>query len=97
MSLADATRREKLERIRALQLQNAERGGALVRRDAVEAEAFSRGRQAQELLMALRDRLPPLLAQESDARAISELLDAEFRHVIAVIAAPLLPNRVELE
>lgn len=87
MTLTEAARAEKIERTRSLRLDNAVKAGELVRKDAVEAEAFRCARQAQELLMALRDRLVPLLAAESDEHAIGTLLDAEFRHVLAVIAA----------
>jgi hypothetical protein len=89
MSLADAARAEKIERTNLLRLQVAEQAGQLVRRDVVEAEAFRRGRQAQDLLMALRDRMPPLLAIENDERAIGVLLETEFRQVIAIIAGPV--------
>jgi hypothetical protein len=89
MSLADAARAEKIERASLLRLQVAEKAGELVRRDVVEAEAFRRGRQARDLLLALRDRLPPLLAIEAEERAIGDLLEAEFRQVIAIIAGPV--------
>lgn len=87
LSLADVVRAEKIERARGLRLQNAKEAGDVVRRAVVEAEAFRCARQAQELLLALRDRLPPLLAAMNDERAIGALLDTELRHVIATIAA----------
>lgn len=86
MTLAEAARGEKLERMRKLRLENAENAKQLVRRDVVDSETFKRARQAQEALMSLKERLSPLLALESDERAIDALLDAEFRHVIAAIA-----------
>lgn len=86
LSVAEATRAEKIVRTRILLLEEAEKAGALVRRDVVEAETFKRARQAQELLMALKERLVPLLANENDEHAIDTLLDAELRQVIAVIA-----------
>lgn len=93
LTLADVTRAEKIERTRNLRLQNAREAGALVRRDHVDAEAFRCARQAQELLLALRDRLPPLLAAMSDEREIGDLLDTELRHVIATIAsAPVMAD-----
>ncbi len=87
LTLADVTRAEKIERTRNLRLQNAKEAGELVRRSAVDAEAFRCARQAQELLLALRDRLPPLLAAMSDEREIGDLLETELRHVIATIAS----------
>lgn len=86
MSLADAARAEKIERTRLLQLEVAEKGGQLVRRDVVEAETFRRARQAQELLMSLRERLVPLLAVESDEQAIDRMLADEFRQVLAILS-----------
>lgn len=88
MSLTDAARAEKIERWRLLQLEVAERAGRLVRRDVVDAETFRRARQAQELLMSLRERLVPLLAVETDERAIDLLLDQEFRQVLKILASP---------
>lgn len=96
LSVAEATRAEKIVRTRILLLEEAEKAGALVRRDVVEAETFKRARQAQELLMALKDRLVPLLAAENDEHAIDTLLDAELRQVIAVIAGTRASN-VSLE
>lgn len=94
MSLAEAARAEKIERTRLLQLEVAKEAGQLVRCDVVDAETFRRARQAQELLMALRERLAPLLAVEADERAIDRMLDEEFRQVLAVLAAPQIGERV---
>ena len=95
LSVAEATRAEKFERTRLLRLEVAKEAGALVRRDVVETETFKRARQAQELLMALKDRLVPLLANESDEHAIDTLLDTELRQVIAVIAGPNAASLLE--
>ncbi len=93
MTLAEASRLEKVERTRKLRLEIAEQAGQLLRRDVVEAETFKRARQGQEALMSLKDRLTPLLATETDAHAIDALLDAEFRHVIAVLTGARDPLR----
>ena len=85
-SVTDLVRAERIERIRKLRIECAEAAGQLVRRDVVEAETFKRSRQAQEALMALKDRLVPLLALEADEHAIDALLDGEFRHVIGAVA-----------
>mgnify|MGYP000041118051 CR=1 FL=1 len=60
--------------------------GSLVRVAEVEAEAFARARGAQELLMALPDRMSPLLAVESDPAKVHELLTDELRRVCQAIA-----------
>lgn len=91
LSLSEAARAEKIERTRKLRLEVAEQAGQLLRRDEVEAETFKRARQGQEALMALKDRLPPLLATETDVLAIDAILDTEFRHVIAVLTGGKSP------
>lgn len=60
--------------------------GSLVRVAEVEAEAFARARGAQELLMALPDRMSPLLAVESDPAKVHVLLTDELRRVCQAIA-----------
>lgn len=60
--------------------------GTLVRVAEVEAEAFARARGAQELLMALPDRLSPLLAVESDPAKVHALLTDELRRVCQAIS-----------
>lgn len=93
-TLAEAARAEKIERTRKLRLEVAEQAGQLLRRDVVEAETFKRARQAQEALMALKERLAPLLAAESDRHAVDAMLDNEFRHVIALIAGNVASDLV---
>lgn len=60
--------------------------GTLVRTAEVEAEAFARARGAQEVLMAIPDRMAPLLAAESDVAKIHALLSDELRRVCEAIA-----------
>lgn len=60
--------------------------GALVRVDEVEAEAFAQARAAREALMALPDRMSPLLAAETDAAKIHVLLTDELRRVCEQLA-----------
>lgn len=60
--------------------------GTLVRTAEVEAEAFARARGAQEVLMAIPDRIAPLLAAESDVGKIHALLSDELRRVCEAIA-----------
>lgn len=94
-SAVDLVRHERAERVRKLRIENAEAAGQLVRRDVVEAETFKRARQAQEALMALKDRLAPLLAIEDNEHSIDALLDTEFRHVIATMAGSAAIDAVE--
>ena len=86
LSLADAARAEKIERTRKLLIENATAAGLLVRRADVDAEVFKRTRQAQESLLAMKDRLVPLLAIEANEQAIDALLERELRHVLASLS-----------
>lgn len=87
LSYTDAARQEKIERTRLLQLEIAEKAGALVPRAEVEAEAFRRGRHGVEALMSIKDRLSTRLAVESDPIKIEAMLDAELRRVAEIIAS----------
>lgn len=84
---AEAATQEKLERTRLLQLEIAEKSGQLLRRDQVEAEAFRRGRQALEALMAMKDRLCGRLAAETDPLKVEAMLDDEIRRAARIIAS----------
>lgn len=60
--------------------------GELVRVEEVEAEIFARARGAQELLMALPDRLSPLFAAEANPATIHQMMTDELRRVCQAIA-----------
>lgn len=87
LSYTDAARQEKIERTRLLQLEIAEKAGAMVPRAMVDAEAFRRGRHGVEALMAIKDRLSARLAVETDPAKIEVMLDAELRRVAEIIAS----------
>ncbi|AOH36869.1 hypothetical protein BGP89_11315 [Luteimonas sp. JM171] len=87
LSYTDAARQEKIERTRLLQLEIAEKAGALVPREQVDAEMFRRGRHGVEALMSIKDRLSARLAVESDVHKIEAMLDVELRRVAKIIAS----------
>lgn len=60
--------------------------GSLVRVAEVEAQVFALARGAQEMLMALPDRMSPLLAVETDPAQVHVLLTDELRRVCQAIA-----------
>lgn len=74
------------------QLELAERVGALVRRDRVEAEWLRVGRTLRERFMQLPDRLSAELANESDVGEVRRRLDAEVRAALRVLEEPDAPG-----
>jgi len=62
------------------------RAGELVERSVVERVAFTLSRGAQESMMAIADRLSPLLAAEGDAAKVHEMLSDELRRVCQELA-----------
>ncbi len=63
-----------------------ERAGELVERSRVETTAFMGARTARDRILALADRLAPILAAETDERAVYEKLKAEGRAVCIELA-----------
>ena len=66
---------------RLLTLEADEKEGELVLLAEVKTEAFARARAARDALDAMRSRLAPLLAGESDPLRCDQLLAAEIRRV----------------
>lgn len=62
-------------------LEYEQKSGRLVDVEAVRREVFAKAREARDALQNARARLVPLLAAETDAARIDELLAAEFRRV----------------
>jgi hypothetical protein len=87
----DAAADEKRERAAILRLERLELEGKLVFRDQVEREAQTRSMQARDALVAMSDRLAPLLAAEVDVDKVRALLDAEVRHVCAQLSVRSSP------
>lgn len=85
-TLADATRDERMRRARLLELEIAEREGALVPVEQVRAEASRVAHQLRLELMAIADRLADPLAAEGDATRVHALLTAEFRKLAPALA-----------
>lgn len=78
---ADAARAELLH------LELDLKRGNLVRAEDVRKAAFDKARVARDRLMAIPDRLAPLLAAESDPRKAHALLAEELHRVCAELAA----------
>lgn len=79
-------RRENAEAsIAELKLQ--EQRGDLMRREVARNEIATLAKAFRDALMQSKARLAPVLLEQSDVRQVEQILDAEFRHVLAVAAA----------
>ena len=86
MDLLKAKSRETAARAANQELAVLEKAGGLVRRDQVEHAAFTSARMAQQSLMAIADRLAPVLAGIEDAAEIHKQLSDELRRVCQGLA-----------
>jgi len=67
---------------RLAKLEYEEKSGELVRVADVKSAWFGISRLLRDRILALPDRLAPLLAPETNQKAIREMLDAELRAVL---------------
>lgn len=68
------------------EMETRKRAGELLEREEVESAAFTLARQTQEAGMAIADRLSSLLAAESDAGKVHDMLTSELRQVFNEMA-----------
>jgi hypothetical protein len=87
LSLANAARLEKVQKVRLLHMEIEEKAGNLVSRSDVERTAFDLARRGQEALMGIADRLSPQLAAEADPHRVHVMLSDELRRVCELIAS----------
>jgi phage terminase Nu1 subunit (DNA packaging protein) len=77
---------EQTKRYRELalkeRLQNLERMGKLVKREAVEKQWFKLTRQVRDALMNIPDRVAGICAAEKKQEKIREILEKEHRQVL---------------
>lgn len=71
---------------RIARLQYEEMTGQLVRVDSVKVEAFRTARRVRDQILAIPDRLAPLLAAEDDALEVNRLLVGELRAALEALA-----------
>jgi hypothetical protein len=84
---SSASARADAARAELLHLELDLKRGNLVRAEDVRKAAFDKARVARDRLMAIPDRLAPLLAAESDPRKVHALLASELHKVCAELAA----------
>lgn len=71
---------------RLAKLEYEEKSGRLVSADEVRISTFNVARAARNMLLALPDRLAPILAAMTSAREVHALLSTEVRRVCEEIA-----------
>ncbi len=67
---------------RLAKLAYEEKSGALVRTDNVKVAWFNILRVLRDRLLNMPDRMAPLMAAETDPKAVREVLDAELRQLL---------------
>lgn len=72
---------------RLTKLEYEEKLGKLVSADEVRVATFNAARKARDMLLALPDRLSPILAAIEDPREVHQLLATELRLVCEEIAS----------
>jgi hypothetical protein len=77
---ARAVRENYLARLAKIEFE--ERSGKLVSRDEVEVAAFTRFRTFRDGMLNIPDRVSALLATESDAARVHEILTTEIRKAL---------------
>jgi hypothetical protein len=79
-SKARAVRESYLARMAKMDFE--ERSGKLVNRDEVQVAAFGRFRALRDGMLNIPDRLAAVLAAESDAARVHDLLSTEIRKAL---------------
>lgn len=71
---------------RTAKLDFEERSGTLLRRDEVVAEFSNLVRSARDRLLSIPDRISPILAVESDATRVYQILSDEIREALVELS-----------
>jgi len=70
---------------RLSRLMYEEKKGSLINADEVKFEAFRRARMARDQILAVPDRIAPILAAEDDEEQIREILESELRAALEAL------------
>ncbi len=68
------------------EIKEAELKGTLVNAREVELQAFAQARQLRDAILAIPDRVIPIISAETDEHANRQILDAELRSVLRDLA-----------
>ena len=85
-AIAKSQAKKEEFRAKLVELEYEERVGTLVRKDAVEEEAFRVGRLVRDAVLNVPARLAGILAAETDQRKAHDLLEAELRQALESLA-----------
>lgn len=72
----------ELYQFRLAKLEYEERTGKLISRDEVQVAAFNKYRRFRDQLLTIPDRVAAILAAETDAARVHEILAAELRRAL---------------
>ena len=88
-SFAQARLAEMVYRAKLRRLEFEERTGKLLSREEVETAAFNISRTVRDGMLNISDRVAAMLAAESDAKKVHEILSAEIRKALFEFAEGL--------
>lgn len=77
---------------RLAKLEFDEKSGKTIGADAVRVAIFNTARKARDMLMAVPDRVAPLVVGQTDAHEIHRILADEMRRIAAEVAKMRLPD-----
>lgn len=80
---------------RLAKLEFDEKAGKLVPADTVRVSIFKTARSARDMLMAIPDRVAPLIVGQIDAHEIHRILTDEVRRVCVEVSKMKLPEKTE--
>lgn len=85
----------ELYQARLAKLEFDEKAGKLVPADAVRVAIFKTSRTARDMLMAIPDRVAPLVVGNTDAHDIHRILTDEVRRVCVEVSKMKLPDKTD--
>lgn len=77
---------------RLAKIEFEEKAGKLVSRDEVRVAIFNVARRSRDMLMAVADRVTPLVVGQEDAHEIHRIITDEMRRIAAELAKMKLPE-----
>jgi phage terminase Nu1 subunit (DNA packaging protein) len=85
-SIIEANRRDAIAKANMREIKEAEAKKLLVSARDVELEAFARARQLRDAILAIPDRIAPIIAAETDEHTVRQTIDTELRNVLRDLA-----------
>jgi len=85
-SIIEANRRDAIAKANMREIKEAKEKRLLVNAREVELEAFTRARQLRDAILAIPDRIAPIIAAETDEHTVRQTIDTELRNVLRDLA-----------